>query len=303
MGDSAVESVESPRKKLWRKVAKICPKLNCKNEISGVKLLADGKVWMDMIPPEWKEIYGALYDEAQSFKIDETEKGKIDKDVHRTFGLFSRHVPTARAKLKINIAEYYESLHSVLMAASHERGYCQGINFLAAVFLLSDENQRNSFTLLCFLLRQRYLEILFNAKCSSLVEYMKFFEKKLRKHSKNVYDYFKLIGFGSVCYAIEWFTTCFVVTCPGDLSACVLDMLFAGFDNIMIRTGLAIIELLEDQVLSSTLEDLQISFKSMVLGLDPLQVVSKALLIEIQPKHNMLEVKSVIGLIVRVDVF
>ena len=72
---------------------------------------------------------------------------------------------------------YYNSLHSVLIAASHQSGYCQGINFLAALFLLS-ETEKDSFSLLCFLLRHRHMEILFNPTCSSLLEYMNCFSKR-----------------------------------------------------------------------------------------------------------------------------
>ena len=80
-------------------------------------------------------------------------------------------------KLKGGMTDYYKALETVLVAASHECGYCQGLNFLAASFLLS-ENEKNSFSLLCYLLRQRNLEILFNSNCSSLLEYMNVFSKR-----------------------------------------------------------------------------------------------------------------------------
>ena len=115
-----------------------------------------------------------------------------------------------------------------------------GINFLAALFLLSERDERDAFVLLCFLLRHRHLEILFNARCSSLLEYMGTFSKRFRKNNKAVYTHLKNAGFGPVCYAIEWFTTCFIVTCPGDLSACVVDLLLLGFDDIMLRVGVCV---------------------------------------------------------------
>ena len=51
---------------------------------------------MDMIDKEWKDIYSALFDEHSSFDIPASEISKIEKDVHRTFGLFSRNVPLMR---------------------------------------------------------------------------------------------------------------------------------------------------------------------------------------------------------------
>ena len=72
---------------------------------------------------------------------------------------------------------YYESLKTVLVAASHGSGYCQGLNFLAALFLLS-ENEKNSFSILSYLLKQKKLGILFDSNCSSLLEYMNVFSKR-----------------------------------------------------------------------------------------------------------------------------
>ena len=80
-------------------------------------------------------------------------------------------------KFRGNMQKYYDSLNTVLLASSHGSGYCQGLNFLAALFLLS-ENEKNSFCILCFLLKQKKLEILFNSKCSSLLEYMNVFSKR-----------------------------------------------------------------------------------------------------------------------------
>lgn len=169
-----------------------------------------GLAWMRMLPMEWVEIYGALYEEAQFFNTSERETEKIDKDVNRTFSLFAshpffssgvaKHIGIVRDKrmgseVEEGSVDHIRSLRSVLTATSHEMHYCQGVNFIAAAILLnayynppnlSSDNPQSpaacSFILLCYLLKQCHLEILFNAHCSSLLEYMKYFEKKLRRH-------------------------------------------------------------------------------------------------------------------------
>ena len=80
---------------------------------------------------------------------------------------------------------YYDSLKTVLVAASHGSGYCQGLNFLAALFLLS-ENEKNSFSILSYLLKQRKLCILFDSNCSSLLEYMNVFSKRYVHYLQSV---------------------------------------------------------------------------------------------------------------------
>jgi hypothetical protein len=248
--------------------------------------------WIDKVPFEWREIYGAIYDEAKHFKIAESQLASIGKDVHRTFGLFSRNLPHIRSHVETKLEQYYASLTSILIASSHERNYCQGYNFLAAAFLLSEANERDAFAVLCFVLRQRHLEILFNSKCSSLLEYMKLFEKKLRKHNKAVYNHFRTMGYSTVCYAIEWFTTCFIVTSPGLLSCCVLDLIVAGFEDIMIRIGLAVMDYLEVKILESSLEALQENFRLMVTTVDVSTVMLNALILPLDRRQNALQVRT-----------
>ena len=246
--------------------------------------------WSDRVPQEWRDIYGAIFEESKNFDIPEGEISKIKKDVHRTFGLFSRKLPYIRYRLEKYQDEYYRSLTSILTAASHERNYCQGINFLAASFLLSEGNDKDAFVVLCYILKQRHLEVLFNPKCSSLVEYMKLFEKRLRKHNKVVYRYCKDIGYMTVCYAVEWFTTCFIVSNPDVLSCCVIDLIISGFTDIMIRIGIAIMDCLEPTIIRIALDELQENFKTLVGALDPACVILRALSIPWDEYDNALEV-------------
>lgn len=248
------------------------------SEVSLVAQLIGGQRWGEMIPQEWKDIYGAMYAESRSFPVDDRERVNIDKDVHRTFGVFTRN-RLLQIQFRLNEKEYSESLKSVLIAATHERRYCQGFNFLAALFILSESGDKESFTLLCFLLRQRHLEVLFNPTYSCLMEYMKVFEKRLRRHNRGVYSRFKAIGFEPVCYAIEWFTTCFIVSSPssGELSSCVIDMLLLGMQDAMLRVGLAVIDCLEPQILPLDLEDLQLKFKALTRQVDVVNVLARAL--------------------------
>lgn len=259
-------------------------------ELSSLLALQNNVPWISFVPVEWREIYGAMYDESSHFSIDEVERGKISKDIHRTFGLFSRNIPQFKVLLDSTAPVIYESLQSVLLASSHERGYCQGVNFLVAAFLLSEDSERNAFIIHCYLMKQLHLEVLFNPRYSSLVEYMSVFQKKLRKHNARVYSHFKAVNFGSVCFAVEWFTTLFLVTCSAEFSFCVIDLVLCGVHNAMIRVGLAIMDALEERVLACDLEQLQVNFKRWTLGLDPTVVIAAALVIPCGDDVNYLEV-------------
>ena len=52
-------------------------------------------------------------------------------------------------------------------------------------------HEKNAFVLYCFLMRHRCLNILYDSRCSSLMEYMSIFDKKLRKTNKKIHSHFR----------------------------------------------------------------------------------------------------------------
>eukprot|EP01032_Pedospumella_encystans_P011451 gene11451-13313_t len=236
------------RSKLWAIVKK---KMKSKDkfapnekEQASLDNLAVDKDWMNLVPAEWQATYE-------------------------------------------DMSSYCAALQCVLELACHQSyscGYCQGMNFLAATFLLSEADCRSAFILLTYLLRHCHLEILYNPRCSSLLEYMMYFEKRLETHNPTVFKHLQNEEFPPLCYSIEWFTTCFLVSSPGELSACVLDLMLSGFDDIMIRVGLALMDHLESVILQSNAEKLQLNFKRMLLLANSVDVMYRALQI---PSENI----------------
>lgn len=70
--------------------------MNNADEVEKLNSLRAGINWFDMMDAEWKDIYGALFDESPTFNIPLSETSKIEKDIHRTFGLFTRNSPLFR---------------------------------------------------------------------------------------------------------------------------------------------------------------------------------------------------------------
>lgn len=250
---------------------------------SALSLLVSGRGWIDMVPTEWVDIYAATYDEISVKSSDHPDKKNIEKDIRRTFGAFSSSI-NQFGFLKNNkdiLDRYCKDLELVLLTyvVSSSRGYCQGLNFIVALFLVNNMTAKETFILLCYLLKQRHMEVFFSSKCSSLMEYMKIFEIKLKKHNKEVYKHFKTHNFGSYCYAIEWFTTCFVVTNSDILASCVMDLLLLGMDDIMLRVGLSITRIIKDQLLGLDQEALQTEFKKLIRKVDAVKALTGAMAI------------------------
>lgn len=268
------------------------------DELNKVTALANGATWIDLVPVEWVEIYGALYDESQHVHTDPSVVAKISKDINRTFGLFDNNSSSKNLGLQYRVVnnkvDYHESLMRLLVAASQrERGYCQGMNFIAALFLLTQASEKDAFILLVYILKHRYLDILFNSKCSSLLEYMKIFDKKLRKQNKRVYNHLKECGFTNICYSLEWFTTCFVVSSPGNLASFVMDLLMVDVKDVLLRVGLAIMDSLQDLLLASSADEIHMNFKKLVMDIDPMDVLPRALVIRFdEDKPDIMHVRQ-----------
>ena len=93
------------RQAVWQDVVR---KLSsCRNCSPIAKELAsEPKRWIDLVPIEWVEIYGALYDESSSFELSDHEIDKIEKDVFRTYSLFIRNAARMHIDPLMNLDEY-----------------------------------------------------------------------------------------------------------------------------------------------------------------------------------------------------
>lgn len=252
-------------------------------EMEKLGQLAVGTPWLDMVPAQFLEQYGNQYDERHTRAPLSTKiRDQIIRDVPRTFTLYIEHQKYLRLEFPSDISAYVKALQHVLEVACHQDyscGYCQGMNFLAATFLLSEANHRSAFILFSYLVKECHLEILYNPKCSSLLEYMHYYDRRLAVHNKAVHTHLEDEEFPPLCYTVEWFTTCFLVSSPGELSACVIDLILSGFSDIMVRVGLALMDHLEAVILQSTAEKLQLNFKKMLVLANCVEVMTRALAI------------------------
>ena len=104
-----------------------------------------------MITIEHFTIYAAMYEEIRGLRSDVATK--IDKDVPRTFGIFGK-VWWQRIFLSdIERREKIASLDRLLNAIAYTHGYCQGMNFVAAM-LLSELEELDAYCIMSWMLEQ-----------------------------------------------------------------------------------------------------------------------------------------------------
>ncbi|RHY87740.1 hypothetical protein DYB37_005365 [Aphanomyces astaci] len=150
-----------------------------------------------------------------------------------------------------------------------EDGYCQGMNFIAAVFLVQGFSEENAYIVFLYLLKHKHLSQVFKDSSMFLNEYLGQFQQQFSLYLPDLADRLESCGFSVYLYGVEWFTT--IVP--------VLDMMLVGIEDVMFRVGLA---LLKSQVMDLQFEDLLRHFKSIIKQADTYQVVLDALAI---PPH------------------
>ncbi|DBA01592.1 TPA: hypothetical protein N0F65_011348 [Lagenidium giganteum] len=204
---------------------------------------------------------------------DYKRSSMIERDVTRTFSIFERSQMPA-----VSLESQQRALFRVLNAISEaEDGYCQGMNFIAALFLVEGIEEANAYALFLYLLKKRHLARIFQRSSTFLDDYLHHFSMMFEKELPDLYKHMHDQGFSIPMYGIEWFTTLFSLSTKLDLACAIFDLFFVGVHDIFLRMGLAILKLSEAKLMSMTFEDFLQDFKPLVRLIDPYQAVFSAL--------------------------
>lgn len=263
-------SYEKKRQLFWRNVVK---QFNFTDQSERELLLSltRGICWMEMrmLPRDFVHRHREIYHLISTPKYERSDA--IDRDVTRTFSIFDR-------SHKQQVATQQSALYRVLNAiAEAENGYCQGMNFIAALFLVEGLSEADAYTLFLYMLKKRHLAGIYHRSSTFLDEYLQYFEQMFIRDMPELHAHLFAQGFVVPMYGIEWFTTLFSLSTKTDLACAIFDLFFIGLHDIFLRTGLAILKLLEAKLMCMTFEDFLHDFKPLVRELDPYQVILQAL--------------------------
>ncbi|KAL0589643.1 hypothetical protein ABG067_002192 [Albugo candida] len=277
----------------WSQVVKHYNFEDQRDDRNSILALAHGVCWMQMkeIPQDFIRRHREIY-----YLISEAEyshSATIRRDVTRTFCIFECPNPNAQAEPLASIStpqvllEAYntktrqQALFRVLNAIAYtEGGYCQGMNFIVAMFFVEGLEEADAYALFHYLLRKRHLARMYHPTCSFLDDYFQQFDRLLMRRLPKIHQHLVSQGFSIPMYGIEWFTTLFSLSTKLELACAILDMFLAGVRDIFLRMGLGILELLEDKLLCMNFEDFLRDFKPLVRKIDPYQAVFRALSID-----------------------
>ena len=162
---------------------------------------------------------------------------------------------------------YARSMKRLLISISlaDNMGYCQGMNY-AADFLLRRIPEKDAFCVFLYALRNKHICCLYETKLPFLSDFMEIFSRQLEFNLPELSCHLNEMGFLAPFYSIEWFTTLFSLACPSELTSAVWDMFLFNGKDVFLKCAVAIMGMLERQLMLLNGEELLKNFRYFLLS-------------------------------------
>ncbi|CAG9324101.1 unnamed protein product [Blepharisma stoltei] len=232
---------EASRKHFWKQ----CCKINkVKTEVRGILNYTDNA----------SNIYSYIQNQAEEDPKFYTVKNDISKDLPRTYLVANSQIDKSQLS-KILIALAYVKPHI---------GYCQGLNFIAAIILKVVQNEEDAFYALLGIIKSWNLENMFVSGVPDLTlrEYQVSYYFKTM--IPDLYAHFRRINFSNGFFISRCILTIFSADLPFDTLVKIWDCIFIGNWKVIVRTECAILRELKPIFLDLNLEEISIYLRNNV---------------------------------------
>ncbi|CAM8993955.1 unnamed protein product [Rhodiola kirilowii] len=191
----------------------------------------------DMVP----ESYYSDLTKAVEGKVTPATK-QIDHDLPRTFP----------GHPWLDTSEGHAALRRVLVGYSFrdsEVGYCQGLNFVAAILLLVMKTEEDAFWMLAVLLEDVLVSDCYSHNLTGCHVEQRVFKDLLAKKCPRIATHLEDLEFDVSLVATEWFLCLFSKSLPSETTMRVWDVLFFEGAQVLLHVALAIFMMKEDELL------------------------------------------------------
>ncbi|SBS86134.1 GTPase-activating protein, putative [Plasmodium ovale curtisi] len=174
----------------------------------------------------------------------------IKKDINRTY---PKHI-----LFKNNYEKGQNILFNVLKAYSNynkDLGYCQGMAFIVATFILY-MNEEDAFFMLIALLDKYKLTDLFSSDMPLLNEYLYILDQLLFHMFPRIYNHLQKENVHCSMYASQWFITLFSYNINILYAIRIWDFFFIHNYTFLFKIALAFFKLQEDVILTESFEEI-----------------------------------------------
>ncbi|XP_010547231.1 PREDICTED: growth hormone-regulated TBC protein 1-A-like [Tarenaya hassleriana] len=167
---------------------------------------------------------------------------QIDHDLPRTFP----------GHPWLDTPEGHASLRRVLVVYSFrdsDVGYCQGLNYVAALLLLVMKTEEDAFWMLAVLLENVLVSNCYTNNLSGCHVEQRVFKDLLTKKCPRIASHLEDMGFDVSLVATEWFLCLFSKSLPSETALRVWDVLFYEGAKVLFHVALAIFKMKEYELL------------------------------------------------------
>lgn len=167
---------------------------------------------------------------------------QIDHDLPRTFPGHSW----------LDTSEGHGALRRVLVAYSFrdsEVGYCQGLNYVAALLLLVMKTEEDAFWMLAVLLENVLVSDCYTNNLSGCHVEQRVFKDLLVKKCPRIAAHLEAMEFDVSLVTTEWFLCVFSKSLPSETTLRVWDVIFYEGAKVIFNVALAIFKMKEDELL------------------------------------------------------
>jgi len=199
-----------------------------------------GEIWLsisDSLDAHLDVLYWQLLNEHCPYER------AINQDLGRTFP----EIPMFKTE------EVRKQLYNIMKAYSiydSEVGYCQGLSFIAGLFLMQNMKEELAFTIFVRLMESYNLRTLFTPKMPGLMLLIYQFNAIFQTYIPALYFHFYRYNLSPMMYASQWFLTLFSYSFNVDLVFRILDMILVeGPISVLLRFALVILKRHEDDLL------------------------------------------------------
>lgn len=196
-------------------------------------------------------LYQKYYMEQNNYYMNSLEKSKyldanildmIEKDLYRSLP----DNPKFQEEFMIN------SLRNVLMAyAAHNEkiGYCQSMNIICAILLLYMDEVSAFYTMMAIC--ERMMAQCYSLNVSGAIIHQKTFSRILKAELPHIHKKLKDINLPIKVIVVSWFMCLFIDCFEDSIFLKILDLFFLKGPCILHSTAIALLSLMEDEIMQS----------------------------------------------------
>lgn len=212
----------------------------------GIPPVLRPKVWLSVSGAAKKRstVPDSYYDDlimATEGKVTPATR-QIDHDLPRTFPCHPwLDTPQGQASLRRVLVGY--------SFRDSDVGYCQGLNYVAALLLLVMKTEEDAFWMLAVLLENVLVNDCYTDNLSGCHVEQRVFKDLLAKKCPRIAAHLEAMEFDVSLVATEWFLCLFSKSLPSETTLRVWDVLFNEGAKVLFHVALAIFKMKEEELL------------------------------------------------------